>query len=292
MTMTKTPHLTSAEMRELKDKHRLELIMQEMGERFEADAKDKSIWRSETTPGLVVNIQRQTFEHIGGTESGDVIAWLMNRNAWSFSQTVRYLIKRSPDPLRETAPEHNDPAVTIMRIRRYESDHRDEEKETSGLYECGIVHRAGKTLYEYLPKPQDRRQELALEIGGERMRDYFGWEAYKLWEVMEEQYHRFLPIQDTRIDCCDECEKEIDWFWKKKPQFGYVQIPGTNYGQKRIRIYPEAQTFAYLVNDGDDDDCEIVICEECKRNYANFCAALKLLYTSARLREDRREAVF
>jgi hypothetical protein len=286
MTMNKhTPKLTIEEKRALKEKHRIENVMQGMGERFERDPKHADIWRASTSPGLTVNIRRQSFEiSTPGMESqsGDVITWLMQRRGWTFPQAIRFLIHRTPDPKQEALPKSDTPAVIQRIVRRYESEYRDEEKEKSGLYEFGVIWRDGKTLYSYLPKPQDHWQERALEIGGEKMRDYFGWEASLLYQVKQMQYHRFTPVQDTWINYCDECDEEIDWFWKKKPQFERVPIPSVNPSWRRVRLYPEPQVFAYLVNDDDD---ELVICEDCKRNYENYYAALDLLYSSAEKRE-------
>jgi hypothetical protein len=50
------------ELRALKARHRIELLMQEAGEAFEVDAKNSDVWRSTITYGLTVDIRRQTYE--------------------------------------------------------------------------------------------------------------------------------------------------------------------------------------------------------------------------------------
>lgn len=278
--------MSAEEKKALKEKHRLELVMQESGEQFEQDAKRRELWRSITTPGLVVNIQRQVFDYSDGP-GGDVFTWLIQRNGWTFPQAIRYLQKRTSDPIQEVKPQAQPTKAVHVMLRRHESKVRDLEKEQSGLYECGIGSRKGKTFFFYLPKPMDKLQEQALKIGGEKMRDYFSWEAWKLREVRDGQYHRFQPVIELWIDYCEECEEPIQWATKQKPQFSREPIPGTA-EWRQIRIYP-TEVYAYRVIDEDEDS--LTICENCKRRHENFYFALDLLYKSAYKRETKTERI-
>jgi len=251
------PKISLEEKKKLKENNRLELVMQESGERFEVDSKDKNLWRSLVTPGLLVNIRRQSYElAMPGKEAegGDVFTWLMWRNGWTFPQALRYLQHRPQDPNQETQSAKTE--INIMpasyRAGEYISDHPDKEKEKSGLYEKCTISQGNSISYRYLLKPSDHWQERALEIGGERMRGYFYFSSEKIEDLQRVQYKRFIPIQDVRVRVCDECEEEID-----------------------LRVY------VYLV-DGEDD---FIICEKCKQDYVNFYLALGLLYTSAYKRE-------
>jgi hypothetical protein len=277
--------------RELKTKHRLEMVMQEFGERFETGGDQ---WHSKTTPGLIVNIHQQTYEYQQpgmDQEAGDLYDWLKRRFGWTFKMAVTYLQKRVPDPEQEpqSEPMKSDdlPVVSHQANSYSESDYPDEEKEASGLYERGFGSRDGKTYYFYLLKPLDHLQERALEMGGEKMRDYFIYPSWKLWELRELEFHSFAPIQDTWVDDCDLCEEPLKWWWKQKPSFEYQEIftPGaTGATFKKVRIFDEPQVYAFITRyPGDEED--IVICEECKRKSQAFSEALYLLYKSAYKRE-------
>jgi len=50
------------DIRLLKSKHRLELVMQETGESFEVDSAKSDLWHSTLTHGLTVDIRRQRYE--------------------------------------------------------------------------------------------------------------------------------------------------------------------------------------------------------------------------------------
>src|SRR5689334_18308685 len=91
------------DIRALKTKHRLELVMQEAGEIFEANPANAEQWVSRSTPGLTVDILRQIYEikFPGKDESGDVIAWLKRRYSWTFGMAVKFLQKRPADPKRQ-----------------------------------------------------------------------------------------------------------------------------------------------------------------------------------------------
>ena len=279
--------------RGLKAKHRLELIMQELGEQFQMEGDQ---WRSQTTPGLIVRPRQQTYEYQRpgmDTETGDIFSWLMSRFNWSFKQAIAYLQKREPDPAPDELPEpirsEEKQQVKSHQGKSSKSEYQDEEKESSGLYECGVGSLDGKTYYYYLLKPIDHLQERALEIGGEKMRDYFTWKAGDLLIERDRQPSRFLPVQDMEISSCDECNKPIEWWWKQKPHYVYREklTPGfIGTAWERVRVIDEPQVYAFEYEQFEETFC---ICENCKRRMINHREALDLLYRSARKRE--REAL-
>ena len=178
------------DIRLLKAKHRLELVMQETGERFEADKAKPDQWRSMITPGLVVDIRRQSYEiNKPGmdTEAGDVLTWLQSRFNWSFAMAIMYLKKRPADPKGETQP-----AKKINPIIR-----KDEDEV----------------------KPLDAWQEKALLIGGERMRKYFSWDWLSLALYVPET--RIEPTHAPDETRCGRCNERINWHIEKtfKPVF-------------------------------------------------------------------------
>ena len=180
------------DIRLLKSKSRLELVMQETGERFEVDKANPDLWRSGVTPGLTVNIGRQMYEIKKpgmDTEAGDVLTWLQSRFNWSFAMAIMYLKKRPADPKSETQP-----SKKINPIIR-EGEDEDEVK------------------------PLDAWQEKALLIGGERMRKYFSWSWLSLAMYMPET--RIEPTHAPNETRCGRCNERIDWHIEKtlKPVF-------------------------------------------------------------------------
>ncbi len=172
------------DIRTLKSKHRLELVMQETGERFEVDKAKPDQWRGMVTPGLVVDIRRQVYELVKpgmDTEAGDVLTWLQSRFSWPFAMAITYLKKRPADPKSETQPEKKKIEIT-----------RNDEDDV---------------------RPLDEWQKNALLIGGERMRKYFSWD----WLALA------LYMPDTRIEAthapretrCGKCGKRIEWHFEK-----------------------------------------------------------------------------
>lgn len=279
-------NMKKIDARVLKEKHRLELVMQEFGEQFEISS-DR--WRSKTTPGLVIDTRQQKYERqLPGMDkvTGDLFAWLKWRFGWSFKQTVAYLQKRNPDSKQDAQPGPiKSDEASIAKYQSQSSEYPDEEKESSGLYECGVGYRNGKTYFYYLLKPFDGWQERALEIGGEEMREYFTWKANDLLLERDKQPSRFLPVQDMEITICDECEKTLEWWWKQKPTYGYKETltPGCDgVVWKQIRIIDEPQVYAFEYERHGEIFC---ICENCKRKKINYREALDLLYRSARKRE-------
>ncbi len=278
----------------LKAKHRLELVMQEWGEQFDIEGDQ---WRSKTTPYLVVNIRLQTFQSKkpGMDEvTGDLYDWLMMRCNWTFKQALRYLQKRPFDPDPDLAPE-TQPQKAEERVAhlakhewKFESEHPDEEKEASGLYDWGLVDRGdGKPFYQYLLNPIDQWQQRALEIAGEKVRECFTWDSWEIEALRRSQPSRFIPVIDMDVDRCNECGKELSWWWKQKPQYAHVEVPfngeirfGTSF--KKMQIYDNQQVYAFEYEMYDETFC---ICEDCMRMKINYRQALSLLYKSARNRK-------
>jgi hypothetical protein len=182
------------DIRLLKSKHRLELVMQEAGESFEVDAKNTDQWRGVVTPGLTVDIRRQMYEIKtpgADTEAGDVLTWLQSRFNWSFAMAITYLKKRAPDPKRETQPAKIEIKSKVIR--------KDEDEV----------------------KPLDSWQEKALLIGGERIRKYFSWSWLSLAMYMPET--RIEPTHAPEITHCPQCGERINWYFEKtsEPVFIY-----------------------------------------------------------------------
>lgn len=243
----------------LKGKHRLELVMQEFGERFEIRADRLHCI---TTPGLFVNVDQQIYEYQPpgmAMESGDLLDWLKKRFSWSFRQALRYLEKRSIDPEQEVKP-------------------GPETKE-----ELPAVHQVRSAVGEYpdLSTPADPWQEKALAIGGEEMREYFTRGKYELLSLWIDQPSRFVPVQDLDIENCSECGQAIDWWWTHPPQLEYQQVftPGaTGISFRKVRVIEEPQVYAFEYEQFGEMFC---VCETCKRKKINFSQALGLLYKSA-----------
>lgn len=290
-----TMSMSKDKINALKANHRIEDIMREAGEAFEIDANNPDLWHGTITKGLTVNIRRQTYElNRPGleVESGDLIAWLKHRNAWTFGMVIRFLQNYKPDPNKQgRQPTSTQPAARAKagKLKQYAHYFEREEPITeaneAGLYDHGVGYRDGKTYHYYKLKPCDHLQESALEFVGEEMREFFTWPADILKLEMDDQPTRFVPVQDMTIVYCDECGEPIDWFWKQKPYFDYQQafIPGSGgYAKRGVRIYPEPEIYAFEYELWGDTYC---ICRECKNKKIDFRRALELLYESAYQRE-------
>jgi hypothetical protein len=273
--------------RALKAQHRLELVMQELGERFEVSGDQ---WHSITTRGLVVDLDQQIYEYQKpgmGKEAGDLYDWLKRRYGWSFRQVIQYLQKRESDLDLEVQPIKVESEIKplIRQEWKYEVEHRDNEKDESGLYDVGLVDTGEKTFFQYLLKPSDHWQERALEIGGEEMREYFTWKSWEIEIVRRGEPSRFVPVQDMDVGRCDECEQPIEWWWKQKPEYVHQEIftPGfTGTTWNKVRVIQEPQVYAFEYEQYEETFC---ICENCKRKKINYREALNLLYKSARKHE-------
>lgn len=170
------------DIRALKSKHRLELVMQEAGERFEADASKPEVLHSLVTPGLSVDLRRQVYEIKKpglDPEAGDVIAWLRRRYGWSFAMAISFLEKRNPDLKQESKP-------ALQEIRQ-----------------------PAQPLEESQEKALDPWQEKALQICGEKIREYFSWSWHDLIMLIDET--RIEPVHTPEISHCPRCGSRIDW---------------------------------------------------------------------------------
>ena len=285
--------MKTVDTRGLKAKHHLEKVMQELGEKFQANGE---YWDSQTTPGLRVYLNQQAYEYQRpgmDKESGDVISWLRHRFNWSFKQTITYLKKRKPDPASDEfrrAPNREVRSlVETFQATTLLSEFSDPEKEASGLYEECVACLDGKTHHYYLLKPVDALQERALEIGGEKIRDLFTWTSKEILLEKELQPSRFIPVQDMDISTCDECGNPLEWWWKQKPHYVHQEkaSPGmTGIAWEKVRVIEEPQVYAFEYELFEET---FSICENCKRKMINYREAMDLLYRSARKRE--REAL-
>lgn len=296
--------MTTKEIKDLKAKHRLELVMQEAGERFEADANNPDILRG--AAGLVVNTRMQTYEitRLGeNVESGDVIEWLKGRYSWSFAMALKYLQSRAPDPIQ------------TQQVKA--------EKKSKP---------SRKDLNDYNEPPLDKWQEEALELAGEKIRKYFTWDSYSLIMYLDEV--RIEPVYMPIEKYCIRCEEPINWKIEKIRQmdtdhgntiFRHVhigQIPVKAYAiKKRINVsyfglegskdlidfYKEAEInkemqekITRLIANSIDglieetgalfvDDEDGVVCEKCAWKEYDFQIALSLCRKSARAREKAAE---
>lgn len=289
------------DIRLLKSKHRLELVMQETGESFEVDAAKPDLWHSTITPGLTVDIRRQLYEIKKAaleTEAGDVFKWLQQRYSWTFGMALKFLQKRAPDP-KQTTP----PALVEKKIQIIRNDEDD-------------------------IKPLDKWQERALEIGGERMRKYFPWSFWNLILYLPEI--RIEPTHAPDITTCPRCGERLTWHFEKQthainidghaayqrkhsgpiPTIAYsikqrlnVSGLGMEGSQELKSVFEEAQVntalqkkiILLIANSFDGLLTEIgacfveeedgVVCEKCAWKEYDFQIALDLCKTSASRRE-------
>jgi len=293
------------DVRLLKTKHRIELVMQEMGESFEVDAAKSEQWHGTITHGLTVDIRRQMYEIKKpgtNTETGDVFTWLQTHFNWSFAMAITYLKKRPSDPKHEIQP-----------TKRKNQIIRNDEDEV---------------------KPLDTWQEKALLIGGEGIRKYFSWQWLSLAMYMPET--RIEPTHAPEITHCPRCAERIDWSFERtmKPIvisgnncFEHVHeggIPVIAYsikrridysgfgleGSKELKeVYDEAKlsevlqkkinwaianSFDSLIGVTSDlfvEEEDGVVCEKCAWQEYDFQIALGLCKKSARRREEVEAAL-
>jgi hypothetical protein len=276
--------MTKDDIRELKNKHRLELVMQESGEVFEPSSADPDHWLSTITPGLSVDIRRQIYEikQPGKDESGDVIAWLKRRYSWNFGMVIKFLQKRSADPKRQNIPP---------------SKKTKKPKKANSL--------EGKS------KPIDQWQQRALEIGGERIRKYFSWSHWDLILYTDET--RIEPAYAPDITACQRCERKLDWL--KASENSLAQIPVAHGYQlqrvgpipiivysikRRLKISDLGLSGNEQLEDAFDqltdelgalfaEEEDGIVCEKCAWDEYDLQIALSLCRRSARIREQAEE---
>lgn len=278
---------TREEKNALKRRHRIEMVMQEAGERFEVDKTDPQTWRAVTRPGLTVNTRTQTFTlSRPGMEfkSGDVITWVMFAFRLSFPQGMSYLQSRKADPIQEAPPLKSDDAKKTAPpkpSRHYiENETYRTDLEETGLYDRGAGYRDGRSYYYYILKPVDRLQEEALEVGGEGMREFFTWKVHELEAFMGDLPKRFKPVEDAEVLYCDECEEPIS-----------RSVPQTHYAPRASarRLQPVVYEYALWGE-------HFSVCASCKQKMLNRSRALELIHRSAYKRQkiewerERQEA--
>jgi hypothetical protein len=148
----------------------------------------------------------------------------------------------------------------------------------------------------------DKWQKEALEIAGERIRDYFSWSWYELLQYLPET--RIEPIYAAEITICPRCENHIDWNFEKRMipvhcgyQLKHVgPIPIVAYSiRRRIEISDhglskELETALEDLMDQADtlfvEEADGVVCEQCAWDELEFQRALGLCKISARRREE------
>ena len=291
------------DIRTLKSKHKIEIVMQETGERFEVDKAKPDQWRGMVTPGLVVDIRRQVYEIVKpgmDTETGDVLTWLQSRFNWSFAMAITYLKKRPADPKSETQPEK----------KKAEIIRKDEDEI----------------------KPLDEWQKNALLLAGEKMRKYFSWSWLSLALYMPET--RIEPTHAPRETHCGRCGGKIKWRFEKTSKPVFISgnkcfelvhegpIPPKAYSIKRRidysgmglegsnelkEVYDEAnlsealqKKISLAIADSFDallsvtgalfvEEEEGIVCEACAWLEYDFQQALALCERSARRREDTED---
>jgi hypothetical protein len=191
----------------LKAKHRLERVMQEAGETFEADAGTAEQWRSTSTPGLCVDLRRQIYElrrEGAAVETGDVIEWLRRRYGWTFGQAVKFLERRIADPAPAAVPA-SPPKAAALAV----------STETVVL---------------------DKLQRRALEIGGERIRHLLSWSWLDLQRYVPET--RVQAVSAPQVTECESCGERIGWLLDTSTTYDNAA------GRFRVRYYDEIPAFA------------------------------------------------
>ena len=271
------------DIRALKSKHRLELVMQETGEVLEVSPANAEQWLSKSTPGLIVDIRRQIYEikFPGKDESGDVIAWLERRYSWTFGMAVKFLQKRQGDPKGQALQ---------FAVKPKKS------KVTASI--------------EDETKPVDHLQEKALQLAGERIREYFSWSYWDLVIFRVREEIRIEPSHVPEITHCQRCDERLDWISASESNFVQVSvahghklqrsgsIPVIAYSIRRpLKIsdlgssgkeFEDAfnqlavELGALFVEDG-------VVCVKCAWKEFDFRNALSLCERSARAREQTEE---
>ena len=277
--------MTKEEIRILKSKHRLELVMQDFQEVFEVDAAKPDQWHSKTTPGLTVDIRRQMYEIKKpgmDTEAGDVYDWLQRRNAWGLSMAFKYLKKRAPDPKQKTRP-----AKLAKGAKNQDQLKKSDFVTITNLYtdpETGAKSYGIKYNYEIM----DNLQQRALDVAGDWVIKYFTKSSNEIWQKINELPRRFKMIVDFEIEKCARCETPFNW--KSIGMFAYAGEE-----EKYPDFYADCddnENLEISVNMADPIFCDVdfVICEKCLRGeYVPRYKALRLVWRSALRREEARE---
>jgi hypothetical protein len=257
----------------LKANHRIELVLQEAGERFEIEPADPSLWRSLTTYGLTVNLNDQTYERKRpgmDTETGDVIAWLKRRYAWQFPMAIRFLQGRMPDPKQEMQP---------LKIAQ------TEKKNIPGDWKI-ISHSCTDPMtgltscaWSYNEDRMDIFQRQAVSIMGDWILKYFSMSSHQLAQELEVVPHRFKQIIDFEIEECSSCKKAFNWQAAEVVAYAQEQ-------PQILEVVSDTQDTDIYIDQEIILDAGFVVCEKCMRHkYLPRYQALRLAGMSARKRE-------
>lgn len=276
------------DIRVLKSKHRLELVMQEAGEVFEVDAEHSDQWHSKTTPGLTVDIRRRLYEIKKpgmDSETGDVLAWLQRRYGWSFGMAVKFLQSCPPDPKSETQP------AQVAKAKKKVMPLSSEYVIKTVLNKDPITGRQDYGI-EYRYDLMDDLQRRALDAAGDWVIKYFTKSSREIFEKMNEYPHGFKQVVNFEIRKCAHCEKPFSW--QAVAEIAYAQEVVKWIGVA-VSI-EEGEVMGNLTADDGEEidklpiDADFVICEECLRKiYAPHYMALDLCRRSARRREEVAE---
>lgn len=278
--------MNKTDTRTLKKKHRIELVMQEAGERFEADPKYPYILKSIVTPGLIVNTNVQAYELTRPgmkTESGDVIAWLRIRYSWTFATALKFLQNRPPDPI--------DAEVAKVEKKRKTVVYQQSDYVTITNIHTDPITGAQSYAVHYNDALMDDLQKRALELWRDAYK-YFDKSSEELWGKLQNFPSRFKPVIDFEFEKCANCETPFNWqagtvaYAEEKAEFITI------YGESDEEINGGHIHFAGQLAETDElfIDQGFVICEKCMRGiYAPRYQALLLCYRSARKRKEERE---
>ncbi len=241
---------TRIDLRELKSRHRLELVMKETGEVFDESGP---VWKSTQRGGLLVDLEKQSWQLESGA-GGDVFEWLKYRYGWAFVMCLRYLQARKGDG-------YSPAAVSVV---------KPVEKPRPVKAEC------------VRGEPVDRWQEKALDLAGDEIRPFFSPYVTD-GEIMRARMaipSRYLAMVDFLAGECVECGYEFDWL--KPGEVCYLE-EHFHYGGEDV---PEEERALFFLDNGNLSD---FICEGCKQKKARYYLAMEYCLCSAQAREQGRK---
>jgi len=235
------------DLRELKSKHRLELVMKDTGETFDESGP---VWKSAQTTGLLVDLEKQSWRVKDGA-GGDVFEWLKYRYGWPFVMCLRYMQSRKADGYSVATVEAVRPVDKKPPVR---VDFAKDE-------------------------PADRWQKKALELAGDRIRPFFSpyVTAGEIVRALSSLPSRYLPMADFMVHECRDCGYGFDW--TKPGEIGYLE---ERYHYNGEEIPLEERTIFFLDNSNLSD----LICESCKQKEALYHLALDYCLRSAHKRQE------
>lgn len=288
------------DIRVLKSKHRLELVMQAAGEVFEVAAGNSDLWRSTSTPGLTVDIRRQLYEIKKpgmDAETGDVLTWLQVRYSWSFAMALKFLQNRAPDPMQAQP-------IPIVKTKNKVMPLSNEyivrtviyTDPITGRQDCGIDYR-----YDLMDDLQKRAIQILenAHLKPDWIIDYFSKSSVDVWFEMQKRPHRFTRIEDVGINKCGRCGTPFNWDLRDtyacavqkeiniELDFDEVKKLNDAFGEIVVNAKEYMLGGFYLDSFwiiGDDDDD--ILCPDCAFKARKRYEALRLCLRSARRREE------